>query len=338
MMKIFDFLPAGVLIAVIAFGSCSTGDAAASAAVQMLGGSTQALLFIDCRAASDNQIEFEFTQPVTVKQITFEPALTVASVENGSTVKVKINESPSPGTLFTADLLAEDQQRNSINVLVPFRSRNNRMPELVINELRTENTKPKAEFIELKMKTAGNLGAIRVYAASNDKNPLIYEFMPVEVKKDEYVVLHLRATEENCRNEYGANLGESGGTDSSPAARDFWVNGNTKLLRKTDAVYLLDQDNNVLDAVMMSENPDAWWSKEHFADITEFLYEKGAWKSADGRICSPVHSVISAKTTNSRTICRDETAADSNTGANWYITVTSGATPGKTNNPGRYSN
>jgi len=335
MMKLFKIILAGTLL-INALGSCSTGEAAASAAAQMIGGSTKALLFIDCRAASDNEIEFEFSEPVIVKHVTFEPALTVTAVENGSTVKVKINESPGPGTLFTADLLAEDTQKNSINVLVPFRSRNNKMPELVINELRTENSKPKAEFIELKMKTAGNLGAIRVFAASNNKNPLIYEFLPVEVKKNEYVVLHLRSTEEDCKNEYGSNLEESGGTDSSPSARDFWISGNAELLRKTDAVYLLDQDNNVLDAVMISENPDVWWTKEHFAEISEFLFEKGAWKSADGKICAPAQAVISGKTTTSRTICRDETAADSHTGANWYTTVTSGATPGKANNPGRF--
>ena len=325
----------GLLGACIVLGSCSTGEAAAAAISQMFGGSSQALLFLDCKAVSEDEIEFEFSQPVTVKSVSFEPALAVASVQDGNTVRVRLDENTVPGMRFTADLLAEDADRNTINVLVSFRARNDRMPSLVINELRAENSKPKAEFIELKMKSDGNLGAMRMFIVGNYKDPLVYEFLPVEVKEGEYVVLHLRTLEEDCKDEYGESLEESGGADSSPTARDIWVAGNTKLLHKTDAVYLLDQDDNVIDAVMISENPDSSWSKDYFAEAADFLFQQGAWKSADGNICRPADAMISNATTNTRTICRDETA-DTNTAANWYITATSSATPGKPNNPNRY--
>ena len=330
-----------LLGACIVLGSCSTGEAASAAVAQMFGGSSQALLFLNCKAVSEDEIEFEFSQPVTVKSVNFEPVLSIDSLEDGSTVRVRLEKSPAPGVEFTADLLAEDADRNTINVLVSFRSRNNRMPSLVINELRTEyansTTGKKPEFIEFKMKSAGNLGAMRIFIASNNKQPLVYDFLPVEVEKGEYVVLHLRTTEETCKDEYGKSLDESGGTDSSPTARDFWVPGNTKLLRKTDAVYLLDQDDRVLDAVMISENPDSWWSKDYFAEAADFLFQQGAWKSADGKICRPADAVISAGTTNTRTICRDETKGNTNTAADWYITATSSASPGKPNNQDRYS-
>jgi len=101
-------------------------------------------------------------------------------------------------------------------------------------------------------------------------------------------------------------------------------------------IYVLDQDDNVLDAVILSENPDDWWIKDYFAETAEFLFIKGAWKSADGNICSPQDAVASAKATNTRTICRDETVEDSNSAKDWYITDTSNATVGKPNNPKRY--
>jgi len=323
-----------LLGACIAFGSCSTGDAASAA--QMLGGSSQALLYLNCRAVSEDEIEFEFSQPVTVKSLSFEPAVEIASIQDGSTVRVRLEKRTEPGILFTADLLAEDEKKNTINVLVSFRSRNNRIPPLVINELRTENSKPKAEFIEFKMMSDGNLGAVRVFIASNSKEPMVYEFLPVEVKNGEYVVLHLRTTEEGCVDEYGSDLTASRGTNSSTTARDFWAPGNVKLLRKTDAVYLLDQDDRVLDAVMLSENQDAWWSKDYFAEAADFLFSQGAWKTTDGRVCGPQDSVISAGTTNTRTICRNEKTDNSNTAADWYITATSSATPGGANSEKRY--
>jgi len=330
MKKICFFL----LGACIAFGSCSTGDAASAA--QMLGGSSQALLYLNCRAVSENEIEFEFSQPVMVKSLNFEPAVEIASIQDGSTVRVRLEERTEPGILFTADLLAEDEKKNTINVLVSFRSRNNRIPQLVINELRTENSKPRAEFIELKMMSDGNLGAVRVFIASNNKEPMVYEFQPVNVKNGEYAVLHLRTTEEGCVDEYGSDLSASRGTNALATARDFWVPGNVKLLRKTDIVYLLDQDDRVLDAVMLSENQDAWWSKDYFAEAADFLYNQGAWKTADGRICGPADAVISTGTTNTRTICRDEKKVNSNTAADWYITATSSATPGSVNSEKRY--
>jgi len=338
MKKIYLFL----LGACVVFGSCSTGDAAGAA--QMLGGSSQALLYLNCRAVSEDEIEFEFSQPVTVKSLNLEPAVEIASIQGGSTVKVRLEEKTEPGVLFTADLLAEDENKNTINVLISFRSRNNRIPSLVINEICTEYANAaagkKEEFIELKMKSAGNLGGMRVFILgnSNATKQTIYEFMPVEVKENEYVVLHLRKWDESCKDEYSSNLDESRSVNSSPNARDFWVQGDSKLIQKAaSTIYILDQDDKVLDAVMLSGTAEAWWSKDYFAEAANFLFEQGAWKAADGRIGGPQDAVISADTTNTRTICRDETKVNSNTAADWYITVASGATPGAANNKNRYS-
>ena len=211
---------------------------------------------------------------------------------------------------------------------------------LQINELRTEYANPKAEFIEFKILSAGNLSGVRVFVASNYKNPLIYEFAPVEVKKGEYVVLHLRTMDEaSSVNEYGNNLSESGGADSSAHARDFWIPGKEKLLRKTDIVYVLDNDDNIMDAVLIAEKPDLVWptlsKQDCFPAVAEFLFNNGAWKSADGGIPAPQDAVSSANTSQTQTICRDEAVKDTNTAADWYIAAKSCLTPGMKNNPKR---
>jgi len=325
----------------IALGSCSTGDAAI-AAVLMLGGSSQSPVFLKCKAVSDDTVEFEFSQPVKVTSLSFDPVLEISSIENGSTVTVKFDESLTPGAMFSADLLAEDEKKNTVNVLVPFRSRNNRMPKLLINEICTEYASAaagkKEEFIEFKVKSAGNLGAMRVVINSNTNaaKKTVYEFSPVEVKKDEYMTLHLRTYNPASEDEYTENLAQSAGINASPTGRDFWMPGETKLLHKTAMIYVLDQDDKVIDAVMLSETPDTWWAKDYFAETAEFLFKNGAWKSAGGGVGGPADAVASGKATNTRTICRDETVEDSNTAADWYITDTSCATPGKPNNPKRY--
>ena len=325
-----------IMLAVLVLGSCSTGDAGVSV---MSGSSSQALLYLGSRTVSEQEVEFDFSQPVTIKQVTFEPQLSVAEVENGRTVKIKLEEAVNPGILLVADLLAEDEKKNTINVLVSFRSRNNRMPDLIINELCTEYSKPKTEFIEFKIKSDGNLGAMRVFinGNTNASKEIIYEFKPVEVKKNDFIVLHLRTVDEYCIDEYSDNLEESGGGHASPTARDFWIPENSKRIHKeATAVYVLDQDDKVLCAIMLSNNTSPWWSKDYLAETAELLYSQGKWQTVEGMVAGPVDAINSTGTTNTRTICRDESIENTNTASDWYITVTSGATPGRPNNTGRY--
>ena len=334
-MKYLNFILIGICCVLCSVCSCVTGTGDITA--QILGNTSEGPVFLSCKAVSETEINFLFSVPVSVTTVYFSPQVKVDSVEGGSTVRIHISGGPGPGEKLTADILAEDENGNTINVLVPFRTRNSRIPPILITELRTEYSRPRAEFIELRTLEAGNLGAMRVFVASNNKSPMIYEFPSVEAAAGEYITIHLRTLEEAVsRDELGDNLDLSGGTDSWPTARDIWIPGAVKIIRKTDAVYLLDQDDNVLDAVMISEKADPWWNSEHFAELADFLFNAGAWKSPDGKICSPAESVISNGTTATRTICRDESVENSNTAKDWYITVTSGATPGRANNPKRY--
>jgi hypothetical protein len=313
--------------------------------------STEAPVFLGYKAVSPTEIRFEFSLPVQVVSLNFDPPAQIASVKEGDTVTVTLSGAMVGGERFVADLLVEDERRNSLNVLIPFRARNERIPEVLITELRTELSKLKVEFVELKTMGAGNLGALRLFVATNSLETPIYEFPPVEVAEGEYLVVHLRSAEAGVVNELGDDLGQSGGTETNPDSRDFWVPESAERFRKTDAVYLLDQDDRILDAVLLSELTDVWWAKESLAAAAEFLHEQGAWIPGDppagseavpsggsnGTVPGPAAAVDSSKTTNTRSICRDETTPDSNSAADWYITVASGVTPGRPNNPNRFT-
>jgi len=327
-----------IKLSLILLGSCSTPDAGVFS--RMLGESSQALAFLGCKAVSEDEIEFVFSRPVTINYLSFTEGLSAASVENGAAVKVKLESASLPGKLITADLIAEDEKKNTINVLVSFRGKNSRMPSLIINEICTEYSKPKTEFIEFKMKSSGNLGAMRVFIVgnSNAAKETVYEFSPAEVKNGEYVVLHLRTVEEGCKDEYGARLDESAGTNAKPAARDFWIPGNTKLIHKeASMIFVLDQDDNILASALISTSSDSVWPKDYFSQTAALLFSKNAWKSSDEETYRPCDAANSTGTTNTRTICRDETKANTNSKADWYVTATSSATPGEINNPKRHN-
>jgi hypothetical protein len=320
---------------VLAVSSCSSEGELQD--ILGLNSETKSPVFLDCRPVSSTEVVFTFSHPVTVVSVVFEPALEIDSVEDGSEVKVTFTGNIEAGIKITADILVEDSKKDTLNVIVPFRARNDRIPTLVFNELRTEYSKPKAEFVEFLARESGNLGAMKLFIAGYSLSEPIYEFPPAEVAAGEYSVFHLRTLEEGCVDETGPNLALSGGTDAHDNARDFWLTNTAEMLRKTDALWLMDQDDRIIDAVIFSENPGASWGNSKVAEAAKFLGTKKAWlplsKGDEDEHWSPSPDdvVISKGTTVSKTICRDESFPAEPRAGNWYITATNGLTPGEKN-------
>jgi hypothetical protein len=314
-----------------ALAACS----AESAIQKALGVNASAPVFLGYKAVSPGEIDFQFSLPVAVSSLFFDPTLEVKSVTGGTTVQVHLDRPAVEGERITANLLVEDEEGNTLDVLVPFRARNARLPAFTITELRTEYSKPKVEFVEIKTKTAGNLGALRLFFASTSMDTPVWEFPPVEVGANEYIVIHLRSVESGLVNETG-DMAASGGTEALPTARDFWVPENSEKFRKTDAVFFLDQDDRILDAVLLCESEAEWSKKEFMRAAAEFLNSQGAWTGTGGGVPGPQDAVASKNTTTTRSISRHKTLPDRDGPADWYITANSKASPGKDNNPEVY--
>ena len=306
-------------IAVLFLSTCSTEGSLQ----RLLGTSTSSVEFYGCQTPAEGRVDFIFSRDVKVTSLYFDPPMESEVISQGEKVTVQYISDLPGGSLVSTDILVEDKSRNTLNVLISFRTRNDRMPELLINEIRTAYSKPRVEFIEFKALTAGNLGAMRIYAFYEKDEP-IYEFPPVEVKKGEYIVLHSRSIEPGIADEKGTSLAESGGTDALPTARDFWIPGTLKL-HSTNIIYAVNQDGLILDGVELVSGDYKW--KDPLTTAAGEMERQGKWSgdavNADGN-------------TATRTICRDEGRQNSSSAADWYVTVTSGATPGKVNNPNRY--
>jgi hypothetical protein len=337
MSKIKTPVPWGIILPIL-FCACSTEQALQ----KVLGSSAETPVFLGVKALSPREIRFEFSKSVTVQSLNFDPPLDVLSIKDGKTGEassalVSLGELMRGGERIVADMLVEDEMGNTLGLLIPFRSLNDRIPKVQITELRTEYANPKAEFVELKTLGAGNLGALRLFIAGAGMAEPIFEFPPAEVAAGEYLVVHLRTLDPASVDETGKDLALSAGAEALSDARDFWVPEAVKRLRKTDVVLLLDQSDKVLDGALLSENPDNAWAKEDLDKAAKLLAAQGAWQSAaGGRSLSPRDAIPTKGTTATRTICRDETVADTDSAADWYIAATSQASPGKPNSDKRY--
>jgi hypothetical protein len=287
--------------------------------------------FLDFSLISKKEIHFYYSSPVNNVSCTFTPFLEIDSIQTGKTVIVILKNYLEEQTDYLIELKVND---DSLSIEVPLFVEN-WIPKMEINELRPEASSKaalRAEFIEFKVKSAGNLDGMQLCIMWDVKKPFIYNFPAVEVKLGEYVVLHLRTWEDACVDELGDDLSESGGKDSSPEARDLWVPDSSKLLHKTDIVYLQDAEGNILDAVVLNETPGETWnnSRKHFTEILNDLYDKGAWKSADGGLPGTLDAVDTStiKTAYTKSICRYEGKDNTHTANDWYI---GGATPGQPN-------
>ncbi|MCL2382261.1 MAG: hypothetical protein FWC64_11865 [Treponema sp.] len=308
----------------------------------VLGTNAEAPVFTDFRPVSPTEIVFSFSKPVRVASISFDPGLKVESIEEGSEVRVSFAQPLEAGKRITADILVTDAERNTLNVIVPFRARNDRMPVLVFNELRTDLATPRVEFVEFLVLEAGNLGAMRLFIAGHSLSSPVYEFPPAEVSAGEYIMLHLRTPGTAILDEAGLVVPPYDNRDVLEGARHFWVAGNSKLLHRTSALWLMDQDDRILDAVLLCERP-AEWGRNNTIAAAEFLAYNGAWLSAcgsdweSGWIPGPADAVSTQGTTGTRTINRDQSIPPAPRADNWYVTVTSGNTPGRENNPRRFT-
>jgi hypothetical protein len=292
------------------------------------------------RASSSSEVNFLFSEPVTVVSLTLDPPADVVDSANGETVSIRLDTPYAVGTKVTVDILVRKEDGNTLEAVITFSAFNDRVPAFEINELRTEMSKPRVEFIELKMLSAGNLAGIRLFIASNGTAVPVYELPAVEVDEGDYVLIHPRNPDYiNGLDELGSDLSLSTADDAKaqadcpPDVRDLWFPENKETLRKSDAVYFMDQQDNVIDAVVYcdkTKEAEKWGANPNFISAMEILTASGAWTGTSG--VSGIGNVFdSSGTSPTNTINRREHHSDTNTAEDWYKSGTGKASAGKTN-------
>jgi hypothetical protein len=325
-----------VLLAAQAAGLLACSCVNEAAVHEVLGLAASAPEYTGHNVRSATEAVFSFSKPVKVVGAYFDPSMAADTRVEDNSVVVAFKQKPQAGLAVTADLLVEDEAGNTLNVLAPFRTRNDRIPKLLITEIRTEASKPRGEFVELYCKTAGNMGAVRLYAAGNSIDEPLYEFQPMEVAAGDYILLHMRSYDEVAAlDEAGANLALSGPkagadltatviknikTDAPEDVRDLWLPSNKEVLRKTDIVYLVDQDKKVIDAAAFRAEADKWEKTAAFAKTMAMLEAQKAWTG------EPADSLGSSVT---KTINRAEGGANKVSG--FYLCKSGNNSPGKAN-------
>ena len=240
----------------------------------------------------------------------------------------------------TYDLFAcvRDESGNTLSFTIPFYGENRNFPVMVISEIsdyysRKDGT---CEYIELYAVTSGNLFGLELISASDDRH---FALPCAEVKKGEYVIVHLRSESDDCISETGENLFLSKAKGSVNGVRDIWIDNEESVLNSTAEIIMLKNKARsiVTDCVMYCRQDYALenevWKNEKLNGASKICLDYGLWEG-EGKPSDAVYS-LKRKTIShvSRTNIKslNGNSGVKNSKENWTGTAKSKSTPGYPN-------
>jgi len=317
----------------ICFTACSS-CAMDPSVVSVWGGDFSVPEIISLVTVDKAEIAAQFTSAVTVsKAFVVIPGDSETGIPvdwlpgtEGNSVRFLLEGAVGVGVQAALSATVTDERGNTLSFSMPFTGYNDRVATLLINEVRTDYSKPKVEYIEFLVLKEGNLGGIEICNAMNTVRPF-WEFPAVEVSAGDFILYHLRSVEEGLVDETDA-IDVSAGIDARPLARDFWDTLTSAPLKKTNVIILRDRKGGtIMDALLSAESEKTDWPNGTVASAAEAAVTEGAW--LPGPLVSD--AVVSTGTSPTRTLGRSTDSADSGAKTDWAICATGKCTPGATN-------
>lgn len=300
--------------------------------ISLWGGDVRSPELLDVHTIAPCAVRAEFSDAVTVSSAGVHcrdsPEQTIATSwrQEGTSIVFDLERTPGIGVVAILNASVRDAKHNTYTFSVPFTGYNDRVPLLLINEIRTVYSKPRVEYVELVVLSDGNLAGVEIQNTMNSTQPL-YEFPSCEVQAGEYVLWHLRAVEEGLVNETD-RIDASGGRDSSPFAWDFWDDQERAPLKSTNVLLLRERHGGIiLDALVCADTQYGTWPTDALRLAAEETVLSGAW----GTSAFITDSACSDGMTATRTLGRRPGVPDTDTAADWMVCATSGSSPGGEN-------
>ncbi|NLK45659.1 MAG: lamin tail domain-containing protein [Treponema sp.] len=304
---------------------------------------TPVLESVSCTSSRSVQLLFseavtgKFVEVGKAENIQIETALVCSLSEkidaqyiqkSSNVLEVRFLDATETGNSYIVRGTVIDSNNNTLTFAYIFIGYNDNVPDVILSEVQSRYSNPKVEFVEIYVRTNGNLSGVCIYSAKDGANGR-YEFPPIEVEAGEFVVVHFRNIEADIANETGNDLNLSGGTYSS-SARDLWVeNKSARIGDKTDVILLeKTADGVVLDAVAFAESTLEDWPKDTFVQALNRAVKDGAWNSISIKDAA-VGDKLSATRTISRKGNLDGVIVFSRD--SWSVTSINSASPGKPN-------
>ena len=260
-----------------------------------------------------------------------EPPASLSCSAQDKELLVSLAADQAPGADYALAGEVDDLVGNRTRFLLRFAGWNGRAPPLAITEVQTGKNDSKAnthrDYVELQAQADGNLGGEELSWASSVK-AASYRFRGMEVRKGDYIVLHLAPegiAEE--KDELGTDLAASGGIDASATGRDLWC-PSMALPDESGAIALSPRPGDKpLDGFFYAASTKSGaLGEDDLSTMVSSLVAAGAWPSVGDK--PSWDDAYKWKSSPARSLCR--TGAGRGPAA-WYLTSAGGQSPGGPN-------
>ena len=297
-----------VLLPVLMIG-CSQDTDAVEVFNIFSGADCTSPVLVSTESGSGNVVRLVFSEPVRIYGASLGQYPARAE---GKNVYVTLPRTLGPGMQADLEGRVKDYAGNSSGFSVRVWGYNPEVPDILINEFTTKGTARSPDRTELLVLGDGNLNGAVLYAGTPVDYDAKFVFGDIAVKKGDFITVWWT---------------EDFPQGSSPGAADFCAFCSDGLSSNNGALVLCRSPalgSTVLDAVLYS-NYTA--SHEGFGTKTaleraRWVIESALWKG---------DAIDSSASTSTRSMSRSLQATDSDSCADWFVTVTGGSTFGSAN-------
>lgn len=376
-------LPAAVITSVVLAAVCPISCRVTEESLSLLEGDFTVPKIISCDVLDEHTVCVTFSKQVSVPSATIirEPSqeslpqeLSVESQdfqekqEGNAQVYFVMNDEMEVGKSYQLDGCVKDRNGNALSFSLGFAGFNARVPRLILNEVRnaygrskvSDNFHRKTEFVELLALSDGNLFGVQIESA-NDGVKTRYTFPAVEVKKGDYVTVHMRQIPQQdlipgevMADELSSDLTLSVSLDSCSSARDLWSPNTGAVFAPSDIIIVRSSPTGPVQDALHFSLPDKDL-ETLYPDFYALTVENGIWEGPALDSTNVTSSAISRTMSrqNSSTLLRQYSDGDfistegaiSNSASQWIVTAEKtvnkikypGATPGYANSVNSYS-
>ena len=308
-------MPALLLIVAVVLSMLPFGCRSSVEGIDFLQGDFSVPEIMNVQVTDPYSISLDFSKPVHVNMACISEkseddgesgrargdAVQVSSLleDDGCKVNFVTEEKTKIGQKYILDAELEDESGNTLMVQVEFKGFNDRIPSLVMSELRMKKKSKKAgpEFVEFYALSSGNTSGISLVSGANGMENR-YEFPAMEVKAGEYIVLHLRNDCEGSVDETGTSLALAKAPDCVNTARDLFVPRGDKDKRflgiGSDIIYLQNVNTGELyDALVVIDkvkNPEK--IPDSLLEAAALVEQSGLWLDSEGNPSCTIESAV----------------------------------------------
>ena len=227
-------------------------------------------------------------------------ALLLPESESQKILDFKTEEPLTIGEKYTLRAVVSDNYGNTLTVQVPFKGYNDHPARLIFSEVKkyADVKNGKTEFVEFLCIQDGNLSDLEFFTAYSGEKSTYY-FPPLEVKKGEYITLHLRtentgksATKiKGYANESAEDKTKSKTAESCDTAIDLWIEGTKAMIGNSDILVLQNNLGKIQDSlVYYTTSTEPNFTK--YSKTVLNVEQSGFWVDQSGKNACSVESGV----------------------------------------------